>query len=438
LTTSENVSGLVHTSDSQSSPPTQEVDLARLVQERDELKAHCARLGREAGEHCLHISQLTANLGVLSRLVRERDELKAHCTRLTSELGALAPLVQERDELKRHCTRLALEAGEHCLHVAQLTANQGFLARLTQERDELQAHCARLAGEVEEHSLRIAQLTANLSFPPGHFYSPVVDIHDDHVTQAVRDPRPVRDSGGIHIDQPGMEAFCERLARHHSQFPFTREPQLGFRYFYGNGAFDAHDAAVLFSMLLEYQPRRVIEVGSGYSSCLMLDTNERFFDGRLELTLIDPALEQIRSLIPLGDTHRAELIPAKVQDVPLAVFERLRENDILFLDSSHVVKTASDVNCYLFEILPSLAPGVLIHIHDMPHLFEYPEQWVRDLKRSWNEAYAVRAFLQYNREFPILYWTNFAAKVFPEKLLALMPMTRENGGASLWLQKRAP
>jgi len=411
---SENGSGLLHLTSSQSSPAAEEVDLAPLVQERDELKAHCARLDREAGEHCLHIAELTANLGSLARLVQERDELMAHCT------------------------RLAREAAEHSLLTAQLTASQGFLAQLVQERDELKAHCLRLAGEVEERSLRIAQLTANLSFPPGHFYSPVVDINDKHVTQAVRDPPPVRDSGGIHIDQPRMEAFCERLSRHHRLFPFTRQPQPGFRYFYDNGAFDAHDAAVLFSMLLEYQPRRVIEVGSGYSSCLMLDTNERFFDGGLQLTLIDPALDQIRSQIPLGDTSRAELIPAKVQDVPLSVFEPLRENDILFLDSSHAMKTASDVNYYLFEILPSLAPGVLIHIHDMPHLFEYPEQWVLEHKRSWNEAYAVRAFLQYNREFPILYWTNFAAKVFPDKLLALMPMTQENGGASLWLQKRVP
>jgi len=414
LTKSENRAGIVDTGYGQSSGATAEVDLARLVQERDELKAHCARLTTEAEEHCLHIAELTANL------------------------ADLAPLSQERDELKAHCARLTTEAAEHRLHIAQLTANLADLAPLSQERDELKAHSMRLAGEVEEHSLHIAQLTANLSFPPGHFYSPVVDINDKHVNQAVRDPRPIRDSGDINIDQRGMEAFCERLARHHRQFPFTRQPQPGFRYFYDNGAFEAHDAAVLFSMLLEYRPRRVIEVGSGYSSCLMLDTSERFFDGRLQLTLIDPAIEQIRLRIPLGDTSGAELIPAKVQDVPLSVFEPLRENDILFLDSSHAMKTASDVNYYLFEILPSLAPGVLIHIHDMPHRFEYPEQWVLEDKRSWNEAYAVRAFLQYNREFPILYWTNYAAKVFPEKLLALMPMSRENGGASLWLQKRVP
>lgn len=326
------------------------------------------------------------------------------------------------------------------------------IPKLVQERDELKAHCFRLSAEVERHRLQlegyrlelegyrlqIEQLTADAGLPPGHFYSPVVDVHDQHVVQAVRNPRPIRDSGGIHIDRPAIEAVCERLARHYPLFPFPRERQAGFRFCYDNPAFGPHDATALFSMLLEYRPRRVIEVGSGHSSCLLLDTSERFFESKLQLTLIDPALDEIRSQIPLEDSLGAELIPAKLQDVPISVFEELRENDILFLDSSHVAKTASDVNYYLFEILPSLAPGVLIHIHDIAYPFEYSEEWVLQEKRSWNEAYAVRAFLQYNLEFPILYWTNFAWRVFPEKLWALMPVTQENPGGSLWLRRRAP
>jgi predicted O-methyltransferase YrrM len=314
-------------------------------------------------------------------------------------------------------------------------AEEVDLARLVQERDELKAHCLRLAGEV--NCLRIAQFNASLGFPPGHFYSPVVDVDDPHVVRSVRDPQPIRDSAGIHMDQPGMEALCERLARHLPHFPFTRERQAGFRFFYDNPAFGAHDAAVLFSMLLEYRPRRVVEVGSGYSSCLMLDTSERFLDGKLQLALIDPTLTEIRARVPLGSAHGVEMIPVKVQDAPISVFESLQENDILFLDSSHVAKCGSDVNYYLFEILPFLAPGVLIHIHDILYPFEYPEQWVLEGKRSWNEAYAVRAFLQYNREFTILYWTSFATHVFPEKLWALMPIAKENPGGSLWLRTRA-
>jgi hypothetical protein len=321
--------------------------------------------------------------------------------------------------------------------VKQTAIGESDLAQLIQERDELKGHCLRLNAEVEEHCLHITKLNANLGFPPGHFYSPVVDVTDPHVVEAVAKPKPLRDSDGIHIDRAAIEAFCGRLARHHSLFPFPREAQPGFRFFYNNPAFGAHDAASLFSMLLEFRPQRVIEVGSGYSSCLTLDTNDRFLDGKLQLTLIDPALDEISSRIPLGDTGGAELIPRKVQDVPLSTFERLEKNDILFLDSSHVAKTASDVNYYLFEILPALADGVLIHIHDMAYPFEYPAEWVLEHKRSWNEAYFVRAFLQYNGAFEIVYWTNFATQVFPDTLRRLMPLALENGGGSLWLQKRA-
>lgn len=312
------------------------------------------------------------------------------------------------------------------------------LARLIQERDELKAHCIRLNGEIQEHCERIAELKANLGFAPGHFYSPVVDAADPHVVEAARGGRPLRNGGGISIDRAAMEEFCRTLARHHARFPFSREAQTGFRFFYNNPAFGAHDAATLFSMLLEYRPQRVIEVGSGYSSCLMLDTNERFFGGKLQLTLIDPALGEIQARVPLGETHGAELMAKKVQDVPVSVFEVLGENDILFLDSSHVAKTGSDVNYYLFHILPALAPGVLVHIHDIPYPFEYPEEWILRQKRSWNEAYFVRAFLQYNSAFEMVYWTNYAAQTFPELLGEAMPMALENGGGSLWLRKAAP
>jgi hypothetical protein len=117
------------------------------------------------------------------------------------------------------------------------------------------------------------------------------------------------------------------------------------------------------------------------------------------------------------------------------VFERLEENDILFLDSSHVSKTGSDVNYYLFEILPVLKPGVLVHVHDILYPFEYLKEWVLGEKRSWNETYALRAFLQYNSAFEIVYWNNFASHRLREELAHLMPLCLENEGGSIWLRR---
>jgi hypothetical protein len=232
-----------------------------------------------------------------------------------------------------------------------------------------------------------------------------------------------------------MTALMKRLAEQHRHFPFPRHPDPGFRFCFDNPFFGCHDASVLFSMLLEFRPRRVVEVGCGYSSCLVLDTNERFFNSSLDLTLIDPALGELRDLFGARGAGAARLFSDRVQNVPLAVFEGLEENDILFIDSSHVSKTGSDVNYFLFEILPMLKRGVLVHFHDILYPFEYPEEWVLDDKRSWNEAYALHAFLQYNSAFEIVYWNNFVWHRLREELAGSMPLCLENEGGSIWLRR---
>ena len=112
------------------------------------------------------------------------------------------------------------------------------------------------------------------------------------------------------------------------------------------------------------------------------------------------------SLLRSGDLDKHEVIPKVVQDVPLSRFDELRKNDILFIDSSHVSKTGSDVNYIFFEILPRLRSGVLIHVHDVPYPFEYGEDIVYE-GRAWNEAYVLRAFLQFNRAFELLLYPSY-------------------------------
>jgi len=297
---------------------------------------------------------------------------------------------------------------------------------LVRERDELKEHCIRIEGLLE-----------NTGFPPGHFYSPIVDVKDAQVVREVRERFSGPSPAGVDIDVPRMRETLRLLTSHHGQFPFSRHPQEPWRFHWDNPYFNAHDASVLFSMLLAFRPKRFIEVGCGHSSCLLLDTNEMFLDGAMSLTLIDPFLDDLSALFGPKGTPGARLYPQKLQDVPLDIFRELEANDILFIDSSHVSKTGSDVNHYLFRILPSLKPGVLIHVHDIPWPFEYSESWVIEDKRSWNEAYAVHAFLQYNASFEILYWNDFVARQMPEDLGSLMPVGAENGGASLWLRRKS-
>jgi len=300
----------------------------------------------------------------------------------------------------------------------------GALDALLAERDRLKQHCESLQAQL-----------ANLGYPPGHFYSPIVDASDPRVMEAVRNRVSAPFPAGIALDVEKMTSLMQRLAEQHRHFPFPRHQQPEYRFYFDNPFFGCHDASVLFSMLLEFKPRRIVEVGCGHSSCLLLDTSERFFDGALELTLIDPSLDTLKDIFGDSGASNARLIASPVQDAERAVFEQLQENDILFLDSSHVSKTGSDINHLVFEILPRLKPGVLVHIHDILYPFEYLEEWVLQEKRGWNEAYLLRAFLQYNSAFEIVYWNNFASHRLREDLARLMPLCLENEGGSIWLRR---
>jgi hypothetical protein len=124
----------------------------------------------------------------------------------------------------------------------------------------------------------------------------------------------------------------------------------------------------------------------------------------------------------------------RIQDVSLKEFDALEENDILFIDSTHISKINSDVNFILFEILPRLKPGVYIHFHDIFFPFEYPITWAYE-GRAWNEAYLLRAFLQYNSEFRVVAMNSFLHKFHLEHLAIKMPLCTMNPGGSIWLRK---
>jgi hypothetical protein len=167
----------------------------------------------------------------------------------------------------------------------------------------------------------------------------------------------------------------------------------------------------------------------------MLDTNERFLQHSLELTFIEPYAGRLLSLLTDIDKQRTTIIEAFVQAVPLTTYDQLEAGDILFVDSTHVVKTGSDVNHILFEILPRLKPGVFIHFHDIFYPFEYPKEWVFG-GFNWNEDYFLKAFLLYNNAFDIVLFSEYLHKHHPDAFLN-MPLAYKNHGGNLWLQKKA-
>lgn len=272
----------------------------------------------------------------------------------------------------------------------------------------------------------------------GHYYSPVPSLPDVRRDRARIFDRSLRSLPGVDFEDARQLELLHELAALYPEQPFTERPGAGNRYHLGNSWFGAADGLFLHLMMRHAQPQRVIEVGSGFSSLVMLDTNEHFFQGATHLTFIEPNAERLLSRLRPGDERRAEIIEQPVQDVDLALFRELTAGDILFIDSSHVSKVGSDVNHLLFSVLPQLAPGVLIHFHDVPYPFEYPEDWIQ-YGFAWNEAYMLRAFLQFNSEFRIRLWNSYVTQFHGDFLRARMPLccggVDFGVGGSLWLER---
>jgi predicted O-methyltransferase YrrM len=207
------------------------------------------------------------------------------------------------------------------------------------------------------------------------------------------------------------------------------------RYVQNNDQYGACDATLLYCFMRKFQPKRVIEIGSGYSSALMMDINEKFFNNSIDITFIEPYPTRLKSVMSGGDKKQYRIIEKRLETVGLDEFKKLKRGDILFIDSSHVSKLDSDVNYYLFNIFPMLNPGVVIHIHDMFYPFEYPEAWIRQ-KRYWNELYMLRAFMQWNSGFDILLMNSYIQVKFPDLLKKSLPLCSKVSGAQLWIQKK--
>jgi glycosyltransferase involved in cell wall biosynthesis len=279
------------------------------------------------------------------------------------------------------------------------------------------------------------------AFPSGHFYSPVPDLEE------VAGKRDVVFANhpslkGVDINKADQLALWDETVAFLGEYPF-RDQAGSLRYGMSNDFFGHGDAWSLYGMLRRFTPGNIVEVGSGHSSAAILDINDLFMGGGMSMTFIDPNPERLHSLLKEADRERATILETRVQDVGMAPFKALGREDVLFVDSSHVSKVGSDLNHILFEVLPELAPGVVVHFHDIFYPFEYPEKWVFG-GRFWNECYLLRAFLQNNRDYEILLFNSYLAQVHGDRVVRDVPffLTRDpdnpwvEGCSSLWLRKK--
>ena len=267
---------------------------------------------------------------------------------------------------------------------------------------------------------------------PGHFYSPVPSADD--LARAVAAGAVSATTLGIDMREAEQLAFLERLSLYYPDVRFPEHNDGSTRFSFNNPSYSWCDATILFCMLRELRPRRIIEIGSGYTSCLILDVNELYFDWEIDCTFIEPYPELLRSLLKPQDAERVNVIASKLQDIDTTLFETLEAGDILFIDSSHVVKAGSDVLTLFANILPRLKVGTFIHFHDVFDRFEYPSDWLMQ-GRGWNEQYFLRTFLQYNSSFQIKLFTPYMIVRYGAWFHDKMPNCFRNTGGHIWIAR---
>lgn len=260
--------------------------------------------------------------------------------------------------------------------------------------------------------------------PPGHFYSPLTTKSDAERASSWVESRSTEDLPGVDLRVDVQLELATQIG------PMLAEPFEGPRYSPQNEMFTGADAALYRAMLRHLRPKRVIEIGSGYSTAVALDTTDAYLDG-LDLTCVEPYPSALLALLREGDSDRVTLVPQPVQEVPLETYAALEPGDLLFIDSTHVAKAGSDVLWLYFEVLPRLAPGVVVQVHDVFWPFEYPREWLID-GRDWTENYLLRAFLIGNTRWEMLLFASWLWKEHP----SVLPDLRSGVPGSIWLRSR--
>jgi hypothetical protein len=256
-----------------------------------------------------------------------------------------------------------------------------------------------------------------ITVSPNHYYWPVPDFSELESRKWPGEQEPV----GLDLAFERQMNFLETVVpQYRSEWESDAAPFFGAGYNYSNGFFETVDAETAYCLVRHHKPRRIVEVGGGYSSRVMaaaLDSNLKLDGVRGDLITIEPYPERI----PKMPSDRIHLITQTVQNVDLDVFRSLEPGDFLFLDSSHVVGIGSDVVIEYLEIIPRIASGVLIHAHDIFIPGDYPRDAVLHNLAFWSEQYLLQALLMFNPQFEVLWGSSYMQsrantaleKVFP-------------------------
>jgi predicted O-methyltransferase YrrM len=219
---------------------------------------------------------------------------------------------------------------------------------------------------------------------------------------------------GVDFDLARQLAWLENdLAPYIAEFPYPREQPAEGGFYLDNGNYETVDAETLWAIVRHLKPERIIELGSGYSTLVMA--------GAVEANREEGHTTELRTFDPYARDFVKGAVPQSALDVPLERFDELQSGDVLFVDTTHTVKTGSEVNRIVLEVLPRLAPGVHVHFHDIFLPYEYPREYLADQWWFWAEQYLLQAFLACNDHFEVTLATNALATDHADRVAAVVP-----------------
>lgn len=225
------------------------------------------------------------------------------------------------------------------------------------------------------------------------------------------------------------------LLRDHQTAFEAATPAFGYRR--AAAQLPAGDAELLFAMVRHHRPRRVVEIGSGSSSAVIaaaLDRNARCDEIPSQFISIDPYAVPVLHQQP-DPLVAFDHLPMPLQEANPTLWKTLSSGDILFVDSSHVFKRGSDVEYEFLELYPTLAPGVLVHIHDIFFPHDYPLRWNLDRSQFWNEQYHLATVLQNSTRYEVVAGLAAVHDRHPALLASLIQPFRDGHvPGSIWLR----
>ncbi len=279
--------------------------------------------------------------------------------------------------------------------------------------------------ELHRHSL-----DRRLVVMPEHFYTPVFSPYTtkEAVWEGTFEAGATYDPGAQLALLERIHRFRDELAGFDVTPPVPDEAKL-CRFYWRNTEFSHGDASVYYSLLRHLRPNRVIEVGGGFSTLLASHAAER--NGNTRVLCIEP---YPRSFLERG-LPLVTLDRRLAQDVEMEVFDELCDGDILFIDSSHVVKTGSDVVHLFLRVLPLLKAGVWVHIHDVFLPFEFPRHWIEQ-RLYWNEQYLLAALISNSAKWEIRISNYYLQRTQSTEIyrFAIPEVGVAAGGGSFWLR----